>query len=125
MNYGKLALWCLLAAVVALPVIGLSWYLSEDKMPVEHISIFSLIYFTAFCFLALAMGKAVVKSKDLNAMNKLFMVLVFLKLITALGFFLIFMNVYEPQERWFVLPFITTYITFTAVEVISLKVLSK
>jgi len=125
MNYGKLAFWCLLAAVMALPIIGLAWYFSEDKMPVVHISIFSLVYFSAFCFLALAMGKVVVKSKDLNAMNKLFMVLVFLKLVTALGFFLIFMRIYEPEERWFVLPFIITYITFTAVEVISLKVLSK
>lgn len=124
-SYSKLSLWCLYAFLLSTPVIFIALHLAEYTQSVIHMSIFSTLYFTAFCFLALALGKTVIKSKDLNAINKLFMVLVFLKLASALGLFLIFMYIYEPVERWFVLPFIGMYITFTAVEVISLKSLSK
>jgi len=125
MSYYRLLLWCFYALlgtmIFALP----SLYYSPFTETVLQMTIWSVFYFTAFCFLALFMGKMMVKGKDINAMTKLFMVLVFLKLATALAMFLIFVKLYEPEGSWFVMPFIGAYISYTIVEIISLKSLSK
>ncbi|TVQ46786.1 MAG: hypothetical protein EA362_07420 [Saprospirales bacterium] len=125
MTYTRLAIFCFYALLATL-VFSLPAFIFDPNIEtIFHISIWSIVYFIFFCFLALYFGKTVAKSKDLNAINKLFMVLVFLKLATALAVFLIFVKFYQPEGRWFVMPFIGAYITFTIVEVISLKSLSK
>lgn len=125
MSYTRLLLWCTLALIGTLVFAAIAFFLSQYPETILKITVLSVLYFSAFCFLALALGKAVVKSKDLNALNKLFMVLVFLKLVTVLGIFLIFVNLHQPEDKWYVLPFIGSYIAYTVVEVISLKSLSK
>lgn len=125
MSYNRLALLCsyaLLATLVfSLPAFIFDPYIEN----IFQITIWSIIYFFFFCFLALYFGKKVAQSKDINAINKLFMILVLLKLASALAIFIIFVKIYEPEGRLFVMPFIGAYISYTIVEVKSLKSLSK
>ncbi|TVR76862.1 MAG: hypothetical protein EA409_12825 [Saprospirales bacterium] len=83
----------------------------------------SIVYFTLFCLIAFFLGVKAVKSRDLNAMNKLFMALVLVKLTTALVLVVVFLKIFEPSGKLFILPFIIAYVAYTAVEVISLRTL--
>lgn len=124
-SYQKLLICFFYAFIISLPFILGAMYFADQWVDVLLMTLYSTIYFSLFCLLAFLFGKKTTYSKDINAMNKLILILVLVKLITSLALVFGFMMIHEPADRWFVVPFLATYVTFTFVEVISLRSLLK
>jgi hypothetical protein len=125
MSFKAIVYWCIYAGAATLLITGLLSLASGEQLLLWLMSVYSIVYFTLFCIVLFSLAQKAVQSKDLNAINKLFMVSVLVKLATALAVVVGFLKWYQPEENLFVLPFIVAYIAFTAVEVFSLKKLVK
>lgn len=121
----KVLLWCFYAMIITLASSSLLSLAGEEVDLLWMMSGVSVAYFTIFCLLAFYLGVKAVKSKDLNAMNKLFMALVLVKLVTALVVVVAFLKAFEPTGKLFILPFIIAYVAYTVVEVVSLRSLMR
>ena len=116
---------CIGATILTFSVSGLLSLTSLETHGLWAMTVAAVVYFTLFCLVSFLLGKKAIKSKDLNAMNKLFMVLVLAKLITALALVVIFIKWLQPDGKTFIIPFIVAYLLFTFIEVKSLRSLLK
>ena len=103
----------------------ISLHLLPEVAPYWKLSVASVIFFALLTLLIFLIAKRAVQSPDPNTFTRISLLFVFVKLVAALAFIVLYDQLIEPKTRWFVLPFLLVYVLFTIFEVIFMMALSR
>ena len=100
-------------------VSGLLLFLSHNFLPFgDHsiLGVIGLVFFTLLSILIFTLAKKLSDANDLNAFTRLIMYNLLIKLFFSFVIVIIYHKLADPQERFFVVPFIAIYLIFTIFE---------
>lgn len=87
----------------------------------NDILIYSIIFFTVICLLIYWLSILGIKTKQSNFFLFIVIINVFLKLVAAFVFILLYVRANKPEDKYFLVPFLMTYLIFTLFETIFLS----
>jgi len=82
----------------------------------NDILIYAVVFFTLTCILIFWMSVRGVQTKQNNFFLFIVVINVFVKLVAAFVFILIYVKTKEPGDKYFLVPFLMTYLIFTIFE---------
>ncbi len=108
--------WLLgLALFSALFVWGLNQF--DGFVSSAPLSLSCIAFFSILCLVVHHVGKSAAKSTNKNLLTQLIMVVVFLKLLFCLMIVVAYDRLYQPENNYFVIPFLFFYVIYTIFEV--------
>ncbi len=84
--------------------------------PHAMLSWLSLVFFIALSALMYFSGKKSASSANKNAFTNTVLGFTMVKMLLCAAIVLVYYNLFQPESRWFLLPFFSTYLVFTAFE---------
>ena len=94
-------------------------FLSHNFLPFgDHslLGVIGLVFFILLSILIFILAKKLSDANDLNAFTRLIMYNLLIKLFFSFVIVIIYHKIVDPQERFFVVPFIAIYLIFTIFE---------
>lgn len=82
----------------------------------NDILIYAVIFFTLICILVYWMSVRGIQTKKNNYFLYIIIVNVFVKLVAAFVIILVYVKINQPEDKYFLVPFLMTYLVFTIFE---------
>lgn len=88
-------------------------------------SIAAIVLFVVVCVGLFYAGQSTSKSRSKLAFNNVISLSVFGKMAVSIGFLFLYRSVANPENQWFVLPFLLVYAVFTVFEIVFMTRLAR
>jgi len=119
MNHTPFIKGLLITSVIAF-VISYALSLLPQEAPFQKIIFGSIVFFAVFTIFQYLVGQRVTDHPNKGLYIGMVQLLSGVKITITIAFVVIFMKVAEPENTWFVLPFLLNYAIFTVFETATL-----
>ena len=112
-----------LAASIILSIIV--FYVISLALPLRpyiDVLIYAIIFFTTLTVLVYWLGQRALRTSQNNFFLYVIIINVFIKLVASFVFMLIYVKIKNPGDRYFLVPFLLTYLIFTISETYVLSI---
>ena len=90
--------------------------------PYADVLVFAIIFFTILTLLVYWLGQRALRTNQNNFFLYVIIINVFVKLVASFVFMLLYVKMKDPPDRYFLVPFLLTYLIFTISETYILSI---
>lgn len=107
---------CITASIVASVVVfyGCTWLIPIK--PYVDVLCFAMLFFTIITGLVYWLGERALRIQQNNFFLYVIIINVFVKLVASFVFMMVYVKIKDPSDRYFLVPFLLTYLIFTIFE---------
>lgn len=109
----------ILVLIISVVLSYLFYFITDFFIDISAYHPFLLIcisFFLLFTSIIFISAKYIVGKNKKNSFLSIVILNVFLKLVISFGLVYWYVNQFEPQDKWFILPFLICYLVFTVAE---------
>jgi len=90
-----------------------------------NLMVFSIVFYSILSYIIFLMGQKSTQSRPGDYFLYIVVINVFIKLIASFLIVFLYVKIYQPQDKYFVIPFLTIYMIFTIFETYFLSLQAK
>jgi len=110
------------ASIIASVIVFYAISIALPLRPYTDVLAFAVLFFTSLTLLVFWLGQRALRTNQNNFFLYVIIINVFIKLVASFVFMLIYVKMKNPPDRYFLVPFLLTYLIFTISETYILSV---
>ena len=107
-----------------LMVVGIH-FLFTDMLHYKGMFLSSLVFFIVLTYIIHVIATRALQNKQKDFFIYIVMMNVLIKIVFAFGFVMVYVKMFPPENKWFIIPFLINYLIFTVIETIILTKMAK